>query len=184
MTITLSNLDLHEFLDEIGHSRLDNYILPGLSSTLLSGADVNVRMFKNSRPSDGVITPHSHRFSLGCCVMQGEVTNWIYLLGDSGFSGQAEYQATTLRYDGKPGHYEFGSSEFRHYRRYGQRFVAGEWYFMRHTDIHSIEFSQDARVLIIEGPDVSNETTILEPVVNGKVVPTFEVKPWMFQKAA
>jgi hypothetical protein len=53
---------------------------------------------------------------------------------------------------------------------------------MKDNGIHSISFSRDAVVLFIESASTKNKSSILEPVVNGKVIPTFEVKEWMFKE--
>lgn len=187
MTITLSNTDLQDFLGEIGHDRIDNYILPGLSSLMLSGENTTVRMFENTRNQQGFITPHSHRFSLACCVLRGEVHNSLYTEDCSTTAmgtNLDEFETTRLKYSGEPGHYDrLKASAYKgKWCKYTQKYSAGQWYFMRDSAIHSIEFSPDARVLVIEGPDVTDTTTILEPVVNGVVVPTFRVESWMFKK--
>jgi hypothetical protein len=188
MTITLSNTDLQDFFGEIGTNRIDNYILPGLSSIMLAGhfdAIASVRMFENTRAQQGAITPHSHRFSLACCVLRGEVHNSLYTEAVSPTAvgiDLDEYQASTLKYLGTPGFYDRAPSHTGKWRKYTDKYGVGQWYFMRHDEIHSIDFSPNARVLVIEGPDVSDTTTILEPLVNGEPVHTFEVKDWMFKK--
>lgn len=185
MTITLSNDGLQDFIGEAGHSRINNYILPGLSSIMLSGGDSVIRMFENTRNQVGTITPHSHRFDLACCVLRGEVHNSLYLEEvNPPIVGHPidEYEASTLTYLGEPGHYGKKRGRVGRWRKYPTKYSMGQWYFMKAAEIHSIEFSSNARVLVIEGPDTTNETTILEPYVNGKVVPTFRVEGWMFQK--
>jgi len=188
MTITLSNTDLQDFLGEIGTSRIDNYILPGLSSIMLSGemhSIASVRMFENTRNQQGHITPHSHRFSLACCVLRGEVHNSLYTEATSPTAvglDLDEYAARALKYKSEPGKYETAFGYRSKWRKHTTKYSVGQWYFMRDNEIHSIDFSPDARVLVIEGPDVSDTTTILEPLVNGVVVPTFKVEDWMFMK--
>lgn len=189
MTITLNNTDLQDFFGEIGTGRIDNYILPGLSSVMLSGhfdAIASVRMFENTRNQQGFITPHSHRFSLACCVLRGEVHNSIYSEATSTTAvgiDLDEFEASNLKYMGMPGFYDpEPPSRAGKWRKYTEKYAVGQWYFMRHDAIHSIDFSPDARVLVIEGPDVTDTTVVLQPVVNGKVVPTFKVEDWMFKK--
>lgn len=187
MTITLSNNDMQDFFGEIGHARIDNYILPGLSSLMLSGENATVRMFENTRNQQGFITPHSHRFSLACCVLRGSVQNSLYSEDCSTTATGTdldEFEATRLMYSGEPGHYDrLKTSAYKgKWRKYTEKYGVGQWYFMHHDAIHSIDFSPDARVLVIEGPDVTDTTTILEPVVNGVTVPTFRVEGWMFKK--
>ena len=62
------------------------------------------------------------------------------------------------------------------------RHEAGSWYGMKHDEIHSIGFSNDAVVLFFEGPPVAEGTVILEPYVNGQHLQTMATKPWMFQR--
>jgi hypothetical protein len=148
-------------------------------------AIASVRMFENTRTQQGSITPHSHRFSLACCVLRGEVYNSLYseVVNPPAIGiGFDEYEASTLKYLGTPGFYDRAPSHTGKWRKYTEKYGVGQWYFMRHDAIHSIDFSPDARVLVIEGPDVSDTTRILEPVVKGEAVRTFKVEDWMFKK--
>lgn len=63
-------------------------------------------------------------------------------------------------------------------RRYG----VGQMYSMRHDQIHSIQFSRGAKVLFFEGPQKSNESVIIEPVVDGMKIPTYQKLDYMFIK--
>jgi hypothetical protein len=55
---------------------------------------------------------------------------------------------------------------------------------MTADEIHSIFFGRDTSVLFFEGPNVSDTSIILEPVVDGETIPTFKVEPWAFKRAA
>ena len=84
---------------------------------------------------------------------------------------------------------EMGDYEKKHDCEIDFKFVdktykQGECYSMNADDIHSIYFSKGTQVLFFEGEERTKTTSILEPVVNNDVIPTFEVKPWMFKKLA
>ena len=163
------------------HSPLHNYIVPGLTSwMLISNGDLGkVRMFECSREQHEFITPHSHRFDFTACVLRGCVYNTLWVPVDSGGD---EYVVTNNTYLGQPGQYDVES-------RVVARFLSdtichdeGEWYGMKHNEIHSIRFSKDAIVLFIEGRAVTNTTQVLEPWVRQKRIPTMKVEDWMFEK--
>ena len=61
-------------------------------------------------------------------------------------------------------------------------YLAGDTYFMRHTDIHSIRFEKGSEVLFFEGQPKAPGSAMLEPWVDGQVVPTFKTEPWMFPR--
>lgn len=61
-------------------------------------------------------------------------------------------------------------------------YTPGETYSMHKDEVHSIYFSRGAEVLFFEGPTQCDHSAILEPVSNGKVIPTFKIEPWMFWK--
>lgn len=172
---------VREFLNNhSGHSRLQNYVSPGLTSDLVELG--NVRMFTNTRPQEQFITPHSHRFNFAACVLRGEVENTVYSFDDPTGNKAAKYQASILVYGDEPGKYEIQDGFSKYYSQRTKTYKLGDWYFMNYRDIHSIKFSHDAQVLMLEGKSITRRTTILQPVVNDQVVPTFRVEPWMFKK--
>ena len=178
---------IHEFIQKNAYGHIKNYIVPGLTSALLA-EDPNhdgqkVRIFHSERQHQERITPHSHRFDLACCVMRGTVTNTLWQKAPSPYKAD-EYQASVLEYLGEPGCYDRKKGESAFYRAESTVYKEADWYFMSHKEIHSIEFSRDAIVLVIEGPSMTTDSTILEPVVNGEVVPTFQLQGWMFKKDA
>lgn len=168
-----------EIVEKMLHGRVDNYVVPGLSSFLVGGGEFGkVRLFHAKRQSREWITPHSHRFDLVCVVLDGTVTNRIF---QPGFFGD-EYSAGFLRSHGM-GKYEVNrTGQVAKYMEEERHHEAGSIYSMEASQIHNIEFSEGARVLFLEGPTKTMETVFLEPFIDGKVVPTFEVKPWMFQR--
>lgn len=177
------NFDLRELL-RMAHSPVRNYVLPGLTSSLIGAPSPHgtVRLFQNTRDHQETITPHSHRFDFQCWVLRGSVRNRLWL--SRGYNdGESDlYRKTTLSYRGTIGEYDATSGEdgWWHHKTY--TYEAGQCYGMASHEIHSIFFSRDAIVLFFEGPAKADASVILEPVAYGEVVPTFEVKSWMFQR--
>jgi hypothetical protein len=166
----------------MAHSRLGNYAgIPGLSSSLLGGPEHGkVRLFDCSREHPESLVPHSHRFNVMCLVLNGHVVNHIWRKG-----GADKYTATRLTYLGAPGCLQRSEAHAEScYTRYSTKYGHGEFYNMAAQDIHSIDFSRDALVLFFEGPELTTDTVILEPFVDGQTVPTFNVQPWMYQREA
>jgi hypothetical protein len=171
-----------DYLREMMSSPIQNYAgLPGLKSSLIAadanGANGRVRVFEASRQPREQIVPHNHRFSFQCLVLQGTVWNVIWEedpLGD-------EFAMSSLYYNDMG---NYNKTFVRSGRWSAQEFTypTGEWYAMSAHEIHSIEFSQDAVVLFMEGVSYMWTTEILEPLVDGEVVPLLKVEPWMFKK--
>lgn len=175
---------LLDTVNAMKHSPLHHYAgVPGLTSWMIAkGQKGIVRLLECSRDHYEPVTPHSHRFDFTCQVLAGSVRNILWTpsatLGD-------EYQATTILYEGKPGKYALGGKrEVKRFQVTEHRYDAGGVYSMRADDIHSIYFKRGTSVLFFEGDQVSDSSVILEPVVNGVVVNTFEVPKWAFRKAA
>lgn len=176
---------LQKHIGTMAHSELKNYIIPGLSSFLVGGKGNNglVRMFDASREQLNSITPHSHRYSLFCLVLSGEV--WNDTWSKSAFDNVGEeFQKTTIVYNGKPGQYsnhvDAPENGMWCYER--RIYVESEVYFIPHDEIHSIKFVDDAKVLVFEGPQVTDTTHVLFPLCDGMVIDTLAIEPWMFQK--
>lgn len=168
------------------HSRLDNYIIPGLASELVGGVNGGkVRLFSTNRTATDFVTPHSHRFDFTCLVLKGVVNNTIYAEG--GETGDEWCVSTIGQVCGADGILNYVHTRSDKPSKWTQdtfRYEAGETYSMRYEELHSIQFSRGARVLFFEGPQVTKESRMIEPWVNGKVVPTFRTDPWMFERAA
>ncbi len=174
-----------ETINQMKHSPIRNYGgIPGLTSWLISspGAQGCVRLMECSRTHQEPITPHSHRFDFECLVLAGNVQNIIWEPASISSIGDDEYQSTVLRYSGAPGEYEKESATngWWHIKKY--TYQCGDAYRMKADEVHSIFFGRGASVLFFEGPKVSDSSIILEPVVDGEVVPTFKVEPWMFKR--
>jgi hypothetical protein len=169
-----------KMLEAMKHSPLHNYAgVPGLTSWMIgTGAKGNVRLMECSREHHEAIIPHSHRFSFVCQVLAGTVMNVLWEPNDEG----DEYAVTEMLYDGAPGSYTRASVERGLYRARKDVYTEGDTYSMEADQVHSIFFSRGAKVLFLEGEQTTTCSVILEPVVNGVIVPTFDVKEWMFLK--
>jgi hypothetical protein len=167
---------------KMANSNLRNYIAPGLTSYLVGGPDAGkVRLFHSDRNTREWITPHSHRFDFTCLVLKGRVTN-ILLRPLWGNEGDL-YAAGKLKRAGKFGEYEFTpGTEVLAYAEERSEYSEGDVYSMTHAQIHSIQFARGTEVLFFEGPEVTDESVVLEPWSNGKRIPTFVTQPWMFER--
>jgi len=175
------------FLSKLnGAAPIRNYVIPGLSSYMLGAPGVDgscVRLFEASRSQLDSVTPHSHRYSLMSWVVRGWVRNRLWREVDDDHAEGEAFRTSWLRYDGAPGKYkkEIGGvsnwvSETRLYRE-------GECYTMEARDVHSIYFSKDALVLVFQGHNEMAMSKVIEPVVDGQVIPTLKTAKWMFKQA-
>lgn len=161
---------------------IGNYILPGLQSAMLGETERGkIRMFTATRPQEAHITPHSHRFDLACYVVKGWVENCLYRQSGMKADWNDEFMVSRLTYGGEPGKYAKEQIGTNLFAGVSSRWEEGQWYFMQADEIHSIVFGKGTSVLIFEGATKTDESVILEPVVDGKVVPTFGVQDWMFK---
>ena len=175
------NQDVIKQLCAMRNSPLRNYIVPGLTSWMImdNGDEGKVRMFQCSREQQEFITPHSHRFNFSACVLRGSVENTLWVpVGEGG----DQYAVTTTMYLDEPGKYQSGTQVIHRFITDSITYKEGDWYSMNHTDIHSIKFSRDSVVLFIEGRQISKSTTVLEPWVNDRRIPTMKTEPWMFKR--
>lgn len=177
------NFDIDALL-KMAHSPVCNYVLPGLTSSLIGAPSANgtVRLFHNSRDHQETLTPHSHRFDFMCWVLRGSVPNRLWTKTFSGDRNADEYRTTTLRYQGEIGQYASEPGDVGRWRYEDTQFTEGQCYSMRSHEVHSIFFSRGAIVLFFEGPSAAESSIVIEPVVNGETIPTLEVKPWMFKR--
>jgi hypothetical protein len=152
---------------------------------LLGGEEKGcIRLFENSRDQHTDIVPHSHRYDFVCQVLAGRVWNRLWKSTIDENEEADYYEKSWLTYKGKPGKHETGHEEptINRYMMYESVFDPGDWYSMTSTAIHSIKFSKDAVVLFFEGPSSAYSSCILQPVVDGEVIPTYKVEDWMFQR--
>jgi hypothetical protein len=172
---------LRTFLRRMKHSPIHNYGgIPGLTSWLIGApSDAGmIRLMECSRDHHESIIPHSHRFDFHCLVLAGQVRNIIWERVGRGDA----YQESTLVYQGNPGGYDKQDDGVGHWGTVTHTYNIGEEYWMSAGQVHSIFFSKGACVLFLEGPRRSDSSLILQPFVDGEVVPTFDVKPWAFKR--
>lgn len=166
------------------NNRLGNYIVPGLTSSLIGGGTHGkVRLFEAERHTRDTITPHSHRFDFTCVVLTGSVINTLYV---ANLCGAEEWCISNIGQvcgvNGLEDYVHRRSTEPTLWRREPRRYRAGDTYSMTYEEIHSIEFERGTQVLFFEGPPKIGGSTMLEPWVNGRVVPTFKTEDWMFER--
>lgn len=170
--------ELIEIVEKMKQSRVMNYVVAGLDSYLLSGGVV--RLFECSRDHQDQITPHSHRFDFACLVLAGTVTNRIW--EECTESEGDFFQSSKLTYKGDIGKHSVARGGRNWWRYTDWHYSAGDCYSMTADQVHSIQFSRGAKVLFLEGPQYSNTSLIIEPVVHGKVIPTYQKREYMFQR--
>jgi hypothetical protein len=175
------------FVDKLKHSPIRNYAIPGLTSWMIGASKDGgcIRLFECSRAHVEQIIPHSHRFDFKAQVLEGTVINRVWVKRKPEGERILDfdlYQAKVLIYGGKPGEYSVMPGKRELWRFYDRLYKAGDAYGMKADEVHSIIFSKGAKVLFEEGPSISNQSIILEPVVDAEVIPTFKVEPWMFQR--
>lgn len=179
--------DTQAILDAIRpmrNSLLRNYIVPGLNSNLIGGAEFGkVRLFSATRAARDFVTPHSHRFDFTALVLRGIVRNTIF---SQHLQSQEEWCLSTIGRvcgaDGLENYNHIRATEVSLWTQKTTVYVEGETYAMQFAEIHSIQFESDTEVLMFEGPQQTEFSRMLEPWVNGKVVPTFKTEDWMFER--
>lgn len=167
-----------DHIERMIHSPVQNYIVPGLTSWLLGEPSERgkVRVFTCAREHHEHIVPHSHRYDFECMVVRGYVKNYIWCLDDMG----DDFAVTTIRYKDEIGSFDRCHTEIAKYSARSNSYHQNEVYRMNHKQIHSIEFSRDAIVLFLEGPELTKESVMLEPYVGGKKIPTGTIEDWMY----
>lgn len=170
-----------EHLATMKHSPISNYGgIPGVTSWLIgtpSGRGL-VRLMECSRTHQEPVIPHSHRFDFVCLVLSGSVRNLIW----EPYATSDQFVQSTITYGGEPGQYTKKRGAAGGWRAFERRYQKDETYSMKADEVHSIFFSRGTSVLFFEGPQVSDTSVILEPFVDGDLVPTFKVEPWAFKR--
>lgn len=172
---------------KMANSPIRNYAVPGITSSLLGAPAADgsvVRVFESSREQVESVTPHNHRYGFTAYVLRGWVDNVIWKETWTSAEHADMYVRSTLEFRGQSGAYEkVGGTEVKRWSRTTTRYEAGQWYSMTAQEFHSIWFSRGAVVLLFEEPHVSDESEILEPFVDGEVIPNgAHIEPWMFKR--
>lgn len=167
----------------MAHSPITNYVVPGLNSFLIGRPSEKgtMRLFHNTRAHQERFTPHSHRFDFQSWVLRGQVTNLVWTITEDESKGDL-FQTDSLIYKGQPGEYEQVEGGVNHWKYTSKTYMAGECYSMKADEVHSIIFGRETLVLFFEGPTITDRSIILQPHVDGKTIPTFNVEDWMFQR--
>lgn len=177
-----------ELLLKLKHSPIKNYVVPGLTSWLITQPGPNgcMRLFTASRSQTHFVTPHNHRYDFTAFVIQGYVVNTIYRLikeeDENDEMSDAERFAVCDLHKDFTGVFAVEQKESAMFVPEESEYHQGSSYSMRYEQFHTIEFSKDAIVLVIESEQKSGISEILQPVVDGVMIPTFKVEPWMYQK--
>ena len=172
---------LFPVLESMKNSVLQNYVIAGLQSSLIGGGPFGqVRLFEGSRRQLDSISPHSHRFDFACIVLRGRVLNRVWHASTENYGDF--FQESELTYSGTVGLHGRRALGRNYWAPRDQFYDAGESYCMKADEIHSIEFTRDAVVLFFEGPSIRDWSVVLEPVVDGSVIPTYETRPYMFKR--
>lgn len=172
----------------MSHNRLQNYIVPGVSSHLVGDGGTKfgkVRVFRAERDARDWVTPHSHRFDFCAIVLKGEVSNTLFEEPLHTQEGDEWCLSTITQVCGEKGLYDYKHLRAMDPLRRVQvttDYRAGEAYYMDYTQVHSVVFQKGTEVLILEGPQKTEVSVMLEPWVDGKCVPTFKTEPWMFER--
>lgn len=182
--------DIIKAVEPMLNNTLKNYIVPGLHSHLVGGVHHGkVRIFQAERTTRDAITPHSHRFDFTCLVLRGTVHNTIYRAAydHMGAKDKAELwcMSTIDQVCGKEGIRTFTHKRDDRPSEWISQtscFEAGDTYSMAWDEIHSIVFERYALVMFFEGPEKTQRSNMIEPWVDGRVVPTFKTEDWMFEK--
>lgn len=169
-----------EHIVEMLDSSVGNYILPGLSSYLLTNGVV--RLFHATRNNEGFVTPHSHKFNFTCYVLQGKVTNTIYTPCNVILPSTSSFIEKEQTGTYKDSNYSLVTKDIVEYFTKDDIYEEGSWYSMTYNQIHSIKFEKNSLVLFFEGPNVTNKVTILEPYdrLTKTEMNTFRKDSWMF----
>lgn len=176
---------LIEAVAEMQNSPVRNYIAPGLTSWLIGGnGHGKVRMFTSDRDTREWITPHSHRFNFTCLVLRGSVNNILFERSWHATEGDLYAVGILKACGGGLGGYEYlpEAEGIKRWREIEHTYGAGDTYSMTASQIHTIRFSRDAAVLFFEGPELTDQSFVLEPYSDGRRVPTFATQPWMFER--
>ena len=158
---------------------LRDYIVPGLYSYLLEEYPDGgkLRMFHMTRHQELYIVPHNHRFDFKCCVLEGRVTNYLYVRSVVAspkkkyamFGYEPSDRTLCMQRPKKFPYYDIEKTDY----------TAGQTYEMAAEQFHSIWFQKGTKVLFHEGPQIRSGNEVLVPHASGVVCNTFMSHDWM-----
>lgn len=173
----------YQMLMTMAHSPVRNYIIPGLTSWLIGSPHKNgrVRLFYNERNHSETVIPHSHRYPLYCEVLEGHVTNTIWARSKVKNDANDFYRISKIFPEDGFGKYRVEFFDTGWFYSVEQKYYKEQTYHLEAATIHSIKFSKGAAVLIFEGEQESESSSIIEPISDNVAIPTFKVEDWMFK---
>ena len=147
--MNISGFDKKTLL-RMAHSPVKNYVVPGLTSSLIGGVSENgcVRLFESERDQQETITPHSHRFDFQCIVLSGTVINRIWTRKWEAGEGDW-FSESIISYNGDIGsHLKKRVENHRCQWSYKDNsYKQGECYSMTSNQVHSIWFTKGRGVV-------------------------------------
>jgi len=169
---------ISDFLEQMKGQSIDNYIVAGLNSSMIDNG--KVRLFSASRNQRQEITPHSHTYDLLSIVLRGKVENFMWIEADDDTSGESFLLSEIVKTK-EFGEYDKKEVDVSNYYSLKSSYIAGDIYHINEGEIHSIKFSKDAIVLLFESEEKLNCSEVLEPFVDGELIPTLIKEDWMFK---
>lgn len=162
---------------------LRNYIVPGLYSTLLATTldGGKLRLFDATREQEHYVVPHNHRYDFTAFVLRGTVEQLTYDVHHVDRAEDAKWAA--VQYLQREGRLDRNSWGYFNGVIRRETHTAGYSYRMHSKEWHSIRFGAGAQVLMAEGRTKDAYSSVLLPMVEGKLCDTFVVHPWMMEAA-
>lgn len=159
-----------------GMGTIKNYVVPGLDSILLARTQEGgcLRLFHSTRDQEIYVVPHNHRYDFTCYVLDGGLTNILYLPESTGLPTHraATYNRETHSWDNEY------VSDVRMYQS-TTTYAKSESYSMKSDEFHSVTFLQNTKALMMEGPPVSKSSKMLIPLRDGQPLDILLWKDWM-----
>lgn len=153
---------LSSIVDAMKANTINDYLIPGVSSSLLENG--KVRVFDQTRHQTENIAPHSHRYDFVAFVLKGQVRNHVWVKEEK---DSDRMHVVIQKYLGEPGKYELLHESDSGFRKETSFYGVGDIYGMTSDQIHSIEFERGSKVLFFEGPQISYKSKVLLPVMDG-----------------
>lgn len=176
--------DIESLVDLLPRGRaLRNYVVPGLTSTLLASTEGGgkLRLFEMDREQEHYVVPHDHRYDFTAFVLAGMAEQIAYDVHHVSTPGEARWAAFQyLHRDGRLAGRSWGYFAGTIRRA---TYLRGDSYRMGAKEWHSIRFGAGSRVLMVEGAGSGGYSSVLLPMVNGRLCDTFLVRDWMMEEA-
>lgn len=183
----IKKCDSFEDINSLSISTIENYVVPGLYSFLLTEKNEDVgciRAFMQTLHQEYFVTPHSHRYNHEIIMIKGECQQILYEETSIRSDDYSQfYRKSTIEYLNSPGKYRHSlGGHLGQYVRRNKRLEEGQRFRLNSDEIHSIFFNKGAIALIKEGPDIDCMSYILQPIAKDELINTFQVNEWAFRK--